>query len=209
MFYKIIKIAAILTLITLTPFWLNSLVTFSFENNTEDKNYTALVLGSGVYFDGQGGYYPTETLANRLDKSIELLNENKVNKIIVSGDNTYVTYNEPEVMKEYLIEHGVGEDVIIEDFAGRRTADSCWRAKNVFNAKNVYIVTQAFHLPRSRMLCESYGLNTKTAIADDYSWDITKRNLVRETFATWLAIKDISTNYKAEIQADGTETTLN
>ena len=107
-----------------------------------------------------------------------------------------------------MLSKGIPDDDIIKDFAGRRTHDSCWRAKNVFNIEKAYLVTQAFHLPRAVYLCESVGIDTKIAIATNSRKQTTYWGILREIPASWLSITETINNYEAEIKADGSERNL-
>ena len=65
----------------------------------------------------------------------------------MSGDGQAEGYNEPEAMRQFALSLGVPDEAISLDFAGRRTYDTCYRAKEVFGVKNALLVTQGFHLP--------------------------------------------------------------
>jgi SanA protein len=96
--------------------------------NPNSKFRTGVVLGAGITKDNK----PTLVLQTRLNIALQLYRGNIIDKIIVSGDNSTVYHNEPKVMKQYLVENGINEKIIIEDFGGRRTMDSCYRVKNFF-----------------------------------------------------------------------------
>lgn len=197
----LIKTTIILAFLLCLPFWLFGLYSFSILNDGEGAEYTALILGAAVFENKK----PSQALEERLEEGLRLYQNNVVKKIIVSGDNRASHYNEPEVMKKWLTDRGVFEDDIIEDFAGRRTYDSCWRAKNVFEAKNVYIVTQPFHIPRSAYLCKNVGLNVKTSSSKNKSFYVKTKGLIRELPASWLSLYDTVTNKGAEIKSDDSE----
>lgn len=118
-----------------------------------------LVLGAGIR-----GNSPSPMLEDRLLTSIELYNNHKSSKIIVSGDHGKNDYDEVNVMKDYLIEHGIPSEDIFMDHAGFSTYDSIYRAKNIFESKKIIIVSQEYHLYRalyiSRKLdIEAYGVS--------------------------------------------------
>ncbi|MBG0832892.1 YdcF family protein [Planomonospora sp. ID67723] len=121
----------------------------------------ALVLGAGVH-----GAHPSAMLASRLDISAELYRAGKVRAILLSGDNSRKDYDEPTVMRDYLIARGVPARALVLDYAGFDTWDSCVRARDVFGATRVTVVTQAFHLPRAVALCRTAGLET-FGVGDD------------------------------------------
>ncbi len=149
----------------------------------------ALVPGAGITADGR----PTLALRDRIDGAIELYLAGKVQKILMSGDNSTIYYNEPGVMANYAIQQGIPESDIVLDYAGRRTYDTCYRAKEIFGLESVIITTQKYHLPRMVFLCEQLGLNT-TGIPVEQSNYLLNRYIlwnVREVLATLAAYLDI------------------
>jgi SanA protein len=164
----------------------------------------AMVLGAGI----QNNTNPSFVLSKRLDKSVELYNSKKIQKILVTGDNSQVNYNEPEVMKNYLIKNSIPESDIVADYGGRRTIDSCWRAKNVFKASNIYVVTQDFHMARSAYLCREVGLKVIHSIANNSTKTETFYSQLREFISSWAALYESNSNYEPEIKADGKEVDL-
>ncbi len=116
----------------------------------------AIVFGAGLRRDGT----PTPILRDRVETAADLYFRGKVQKILMSGDNRFVYYNEPESMRQYAISLGVPDAVIALDYAGRRTYDTCYRAKAIFGAREALLVTQKFHLPRALFLCNSLGLKS-------------------------------------------------
>lgn len=122
----------------------------------------ALVLGAGVWPDGS----LTPILADRVATAADLYRAGKVQKLLCSGDNRRVDYNEPQAMKDYAVTLGVsGEDVVL-DYAGRRTYDSCYRAREIFGVDRAVVVTQRFHAPRALYTCDALGLDAVAVTAD-------------------------------------------
>ncbi len=124
----------------------------------------AVVLGGGI-LDGK----PKPILKGRLDTTAVLYESGKIHKILVSGDNRYDDYSEPDVMKNYLVnEKGIPENVITQDMAGRSTYETCERAKKIFELDKIVLVSERTHLPRAIYLCRSFGLEAYGApsIAD-------------------------------------------
>jgi len=122
----------------------------------------ALVLGARVYPNGR----LSAMLADRVDTAIALYKAGKVDKLLMSGDNSLADYNEPGAMMAYAIARGVPAEDIQPDYGGRRTYDSCYRARQVFQVEEAVIVTQAFHLPRALFLCENLGVQAQGVMAD-------------------------------------------
>jgi SanA protein len=122
----------------------------------------AIVFGAGLRRDGT----PTLVLRDRVETAVELYKSGKVSKLLMSGDNRFEYYNEPGAMREYAIQLGVPEEDIVQDFAGRRTYDTCYRAGAIFGVKEAVLVTQLFHLPRALYLCNKLGVEAVGVEAD-------------------------------------------
>ncbi|MBF8189586.1 YdcF family protein [Nonomuraea sp. K274] len=147
----------------------------------------ALVLGAGLY-----GTQPTAMLAGRLDIAAGLYHAGKVRALLLSGDNSREDYDEPTAMRDYLRGKGVPDAVMVLDYAGFDTWDSCVRAREVFGATQVTVVTQEFHLPRAVTLCRTAGLAT-FGVGDDSSRRLPSTTYVyaaRELFAAAKAFAD-------------------
>ena len=160
----------------------------------------AIVFGAGIF----NNETPTAVLKNRLDQAVRLYEEKLVDYIIVSGDNRDRYHDEPKVMRNYLVERGVPTQIIIPDFAGRRTIDSCWRARNVFGVEAAYVVTQNFHLPRATYLCRQMGLEVIPQEAKNASYAGGLYGYVREVGASWMAFWE-SFTYEPQTLGDGSE----
>jgi vancomycin permeability regulator SanA len=124
----------------------------------------SIVFGAGLRRDGT----PTSVLRDRVLTAVELYKEGKISKILMSGDNRFDYYNEPGAMKEFALEFGIPEEAIVLDYAGRRTYDTCYRAREIFGLRDVILVTQRFHLPRAIFTCNSLGVNAVGVTADSY-----------------------------------------
>jgi len=123
----------------------------------------AIVFGAGLRRDGT----PTPILRDRVETATDLYFSGKVEKILMSGDNRFEYYNEPESMRQYALSLGVPDAAIAMDYAGRRTYDTCYRAKAIFGASEALLVTQKFHLPRALFLCNALGLKSYGIEADN------------------------------------------
>ena len=149
----------------------------------------AIVFGAGLWRDGT----PTPVLRDRVQTAANLYFDGKVEKLLMSGDNTTVEYNEPEAMRQYALGLGVPDEDIVLDYAGRRTYDTCYRARDIFRVDSVILVTQDFHLPRALYLCNMLGVEAVGVPADIQYYRKISRALwhFRETLATLDAINDI------------------
>ena len=153
-----------------------------------DSNVSvAIVLGAAVY----GNNRVSDVFSDRLKVGAELLQARKVSTILISGDNREVNYNEPEQGKKFLISLGIKEEDIVLDYAGRRTYDTCWRAKNIFGIDSAYIVTQDFHLPRSVFTCERMGIDSYGVSASLQSYKSAAKNFFRESLAQQKAFYEV------------------
>ena len=103
-----------------------------------------IVLGAGIWNNE-----PSPMLEDRLLEGINLYKNNVSNKIIMSGDHGRAEYDEVNIMKNYAIEKGVKSEDIFMDHAGFSTYESIYRAKSIFKAKRIVIVTQKYHLYRA------------------------------------------------------------
>lgn len=133
---------------------------------TKDSTNSApavVVFGAGLRRDGS----PTLVLQDRVETAVELYRAGKVSKILMSGDNRFVTYNEPASMREYAIGLGVPDEDIVLDYAGRSTYDTCYRARDIFGLDQVILVTQPFHLPRAVFTCRTLGVDATGVAAEN------------------------------------------
>ena len=121
----------------------------------QDFTAPVLVLGAGIYSDGE----PTAVLEGRLRTALDLYRAGKVSWFLVSGDNRATSYNEPQAMRRWLLKQGVPSDLVIADYAGRRTYDSLKRANVVFGLQRFVVVTSDFHMARSIYIGSSLGLD--------------------------------------------------
>ncbi len=111
---------------------------------------------------------PSLMLQDRLDLAYELYNQGYVNKILVSGDHMYESYDEANVMKDYLLSLGVPEEDIFMDHAGINTYASMKRAKEVFMVDSCIVSTQKYHLYRAVYIARQMGIEAKGIACDVY-----------------------------------------
>lgn len=126
------------------------------------RQRVAIVFGARVYGNGR----LSAMLRDRVDTAIDLYKQGKVDKLLLSGDNSVATYNEPADMMAYAIAQGVDPAAIQPDYGGRRTYDSCYRAAHIFQVDEAILVTQRFHLPRALLLCSALGIDSAGVAAD-------------------------------------------
>jgi SanA protein len=149
----------------------------------------AIVFGAGLNRDRS----PTPVLRDRVATAVDLYKAGKVKKILMSGDNRTVYYNEPGAMAEYAIELGVPANDIVLDYAGRRTYDTCYRAHDIFGLTQAVLITQRFHLPRALYTCNMLGIEAKGISADRRTYWVQGHRFwqLREIPATLVAMWDL------------------
>jgi SanA protein len=160
----------------------------------------AIVFGAGLWRNGS----PTPVLADRVTTAANLYLAGKVEKLLMSGDNRFVEYNEPEAMRQLALSLGVPYDAIVLDYAGRRSYDTCYRAKYIFKVNQAILVTQAFHMPRVIYLCnrlgvDSVGVQTNQRVYRKSAllyWNI------RELPATIAALWDVNVGHPIPVLGD-------
>lgn len=152
----------------------------SFENAVELGDVDCiLVLGAGIKPDGS----LSNILHERVLVAAELYFAGASQRILVSGDNSRKDYNEPDAMKDYLTGRGIDEKVVFADYAGFDTYDSVYRAKEIFRAKKIIIVTQDFHISRAVFIARALGLEAYGVACDTGRLRVDLRNEIRETAA--------------------------
>ena len=145
----------------------------------EEPKRIAIVFGARVWNDGS----PSHSLYDRVLTGVELYRAGRVKKLLMSGDNPNANYDEPTAMKKTAIELGVPENDIVLDFAGRRTYDTCYRAKEIFGVEKAILVTQDYHLPRAIYSCNSLGVDSVGITANRRTYDREDYYHFREFFS--------------------------
>lgn len=150
----------------------------------------ALVFGALV-----DGDQPSAFLASRLDTAVGLYDRHQVGTILVSGNDDHHGYDEPDVMRRYLIAHGVPPVHVVADHAGYDTWDTCVRAHRVFGLSQAILVTQTFHVWRAVALCRANGVAGYGVGVDSMSVGAgsTVYGYFREYFAADKAMWDVLT----------------
>ena len=139
-----------------------------------------IVLGAGLRPDGN----PTWMLEDRIKVGDELYKNHAAPKIIMSGDHGRESYDEVNAMKKYAKSEGVPSKDIFMDHAGFETYDTMYRARDVFGAKKVIIVTQKYHLYRAMYAAKKLGLDAYGVSATKRKYD--NKQWIRD-IREWLA----------------------
>lgn len=151
------------------------------------KAPVAIVFGAGLTTGGE----PSRVLSQRVDAAIELYRAKKVQKLLLSGDNTDRYHDETRAMRRYALERGVPAEDVVGDDAGVSTYDTVLRARDVFGVDEAILVTQRFHLPRALFLANTLGLDAWGVSADpsrDWVWRYELRELLARAAAVPLVL---------------------
>jgi SanA protein len=150
-----------------------------------------------------GVWWSNLFFSTRIEAAKELYERGKIKKIIVSGDNSDKSYNEPEYMRAALVKSGVPADVITMDYAGFRTLDSVVRASEVFSLTGGFtIISQPFHIERALYLAEANGIDAIGYGAANVSLEYGLYAYIREIPARWLALYDAWFGTEATVLGD-------
>lgn len=167
---KVIKyIVIFIILIIVLAMMINFYIRISTKTQIiNDEKYNELkdidcivILGAAIWGDK-----PSPMLEDRLNEGIKLYKLGVANKIIMSGDHGRDEYDEVNIMKEYAMEQGVPSEDIFMDHAGFSTYESIYRAKEIFEAKKIIIVTQKYHLYRALYIANKLGIESYGIGAD-------------------------------------------
>jgi SanA protein len=177
-----------LGLVVLVRWWTNhrygSLI---YTVDTAPPRRVAIVFGAAVLADGR----PSAVLADRVHTATALYHAGRVEKLLMTGDHSRVDYNEPQAMSDYAQELGVPAEEIVLDYAGRRTYDSCYRARHIFGVTDAILVTQSYHLDRALFTAHALGIDAVGVGADLRDYTLIRQWWWRELLATPVAWLDV------------------
>ena len=138
-----------------------------------------VVLGCQVKADGS----LSDMLHDRLEVAVGLYKKGAAPKLLMSGDHGTKYYDEVGAMKKYAVENGVPSSDVFMDHAGFSTYETVYRAKEIFGAKKVLIVTQEYHLYRALYIAEKLGLEAYGVPSDLHTYGGQSARDVREVLA--------------------------
>ncbi len=151
-----------------------------------------LVFGTTDKINGRENLY----FRYRIDAAVEVWNAGKLETLIVSGDNLSPYYDEPEKMRQALIERGVPKDRIVRDPRGLRTLDSVVRTKEIYGASSVLMISQRFQNERAIYLAKANGIEAYGYNARDVETQAGLKTRLREIGARvkmWLDVNFLNT----------------
>jgi len=198
--WRFIKTLALVGLLVLSvPRMITAVYSWTriYTVDTIPPGRVAIVFGAGLTQSG----YPTAILRDRVETAAQLYFAGKVEKLLMSGDNSTLDYNEPESMRQYALSLGIPDEDIVLDYAGRRTYDTCYRAKAIFGLERAILVTQDFHLPRALYLCNALGIQAVGVQADgrDYRKSSVLYWNMRELIAAAAALWDVNISHPVPV----------
>ena len=181
-----VTVLILFALIMAAPFIISGHVKSSVAANLISEDEAAelgadciLVLGAGLKADGT----PNFMLQDRLDKGIELYKAGAAPKLLLSGDNGQVEYDEVNAMKKYALDAGVPAEDVFLDHAGFSTYESMYRARDIFLVKKAIIVTQKYHQYRSLYIAKGLGIEGYGIIAEPRTYGGQLKRDIREILA--------------------------
>lgn len=160
---------------------------FQTVDKTPEKK-VALLLGTSRYTT-RG--YTNLFFKHRISAAVSLYTQGKIKHIIVSGDNSLKSYNEPREMKKALMALGIPDSAITLDYAGFRTLDSVVRCKEIFGQTEVIIISQRFHVERALFIAKKYKMEAVGFAAQDPPDKYSFKTHFREYFAKTKAVIDL------------------
>ncbi len=163
--FVLLAVALVVLVMLLWKAWIDAQTSgliYRWDDARLPENHVAMVFGAGL--NQAGG--PSAILYDRVATAADLYKAGKVQKLLMTGDNSAVNYNEVEAMRQTALGLGVPDNDIVLDYAGFNSWDSCYRAREVFGLTSATLVTQQFHLPRALFGCNYLHVKSVGVIAD-------------------------------------------
>lgn len=154
------------------------------------EHRVAIIFGAGL---APGGTRPSPLLDDRLRAGEDLLRRGIVDRLLMTGDNSVAQYNEPGAMRRAAIGRGIPPEAIAVDYGGRRTWDSCRRARDVFGVRHAVVVSSDFHRARTIVVCRAAGIRVDGGVGAGtagYGFRTRLGWRARELAASWRGVVD-------------------
>jgi len=187
--YPFLAGLAVVILVVISDRYVSSYSTFASNQleNVHDST-VGVVLGTSKYtINGQQNLF----YKNRIQATVDLYSSCKIEKILVSGDNSTQSYNEPRMMYQDLVHAGIPAEDIFLDYAGFRTFDSVIRAHKVFNQSSFVVISQRFHNERALFIARNNGIEAYGYNAKEVPFGLSPKTYVREKLARVKAVLDV------------------
>jgi uncharacterized SAM-binding protein YcdF (DUF218 family) len=157
------------------------------SRTNEAQPVDAIVVLGAAQFNG----VPSQVFQARLDTAFELYQQGYAPTIVVTGGRILGDqYTEAEAGKMYLVDRGVPADAILMENVSHNTAASFEGVRSILRPRGVeslLVVSDGFHLYRSKMLAEDAGFEAygyaaeNSPIGNGSGTEL--RYMIRETFA--------------------------
>jgi len=170
---------------------------------SEARAFVVIVPGAGLKSDET----PSDILRDRLMVALALYDDGRAEKILCSGDNGQVQYDEVNAMRVWLLDRGVDADDIFLDHAGFDTYDTMTRAAEVFGVTNAVIVTQDFHLPRALYIAHAKGIEAQGVSASLEPYVLEEKFKLREIPARIKSFIEVLFHVQPEYLGDAIDVT--
>ena len=161
-----LRLLVILVLLVLIPNFLVKLSSRTLivtpEKAADLEADCILVLGAGLQPDGK----PSPMLSERIRTGVALYKAGASARLLMSGDHGTKGHDEVNAMKDAALAAGVPSEAVFMDHAGFSTYDSMYRARDIFGAKKLVVVTQEYHLPRALWIARRMGLEAVGVACD-------------------------------------------
>ncbi len=196
--YLLLGAGAVVAFVILTNLIIHVSTKSHIYKNINDvpKAQAVVIPGAAIFPDGA----LSSIFKDRVDKAISIYKEGKVSKILVSGDNSTVSHNEVNPVRNYLLEKGIPDADIFLDHAGFDTYSTMYRARDIFKVESIIVSTQAFHLPRSVFIARMLGITAYGVPAE--TENILFKNYVREALADEKAVMNLLLHRKPKFLGD-------
>ena len=175
--------------------------TFVDSNQLPSINAGLLLGTSKVVKNGN----PNQYFFYRIDAAVKLFRAGKIKYLIISGDNSRSSYDEPSDMKKELVKRGVDSTKIYLDYAGFRTFDSMVRVREIFGQDSVIVISQKFHNERAIYIAEKLNMFALGYNAKDVAKQYGVKTAIREKFARVKVILDFIFNVKPKFLGEKVE----
>lgn len=166
------------------------------------SNKVGVVLGTSKYLNNG---YVNLYYKYRLQSAYKLYSNNKIEFVLISGDNSTKEYDEPSTFKNDLIALGIPENKIYLDYAGFRTLDSMVRAKEIFGLNKFTVISQKFHNQRAIYLANNYNVQAIGYNAKNVSKRYGFKTNLREKLARVKVFIDVLFNIQPKFLGDKIE----
>lgn len=187
--YGIIILGVLLTVIILTSLIIKLKTEQYIYHDLKQAPKAQVVVILGAAILRNGGLSPI--LRERVDQAQALYEAGKVEKILVTGDNSTLAHNEVNPVRLYLLGNNIPDQDIFLDHAGFDTYSSLYRARDIFRADSLIVVSQSFHLPRAIFIARALGIKAYGFEADQAQSHYLLSNYLREILATMKAVWDV------------------